>query len=102
MGHNDVQVFRDDEHKYLQWLQSHPRGYVLNTRRTQNPSYMVLHKASCTWIRDARQRSTPGEFTEGDYIKICADSVRPLAMWTGRNGRALGDPFSKRCKHCGA
>jgi len=100
MVDRSVQEFQDDEHAYLAWVQSHPNGYVLNTRRTRNPEYMVLHRTSCTWIRERRQRATPGEFTEGNYIKVCAAVVESLANWARKNGRQQGDPFSKRCGFC--
>jgi hypothetical protein len=34
--------FREDDIGYLDWLDAHPSGFVLNVRRNPDPNYVVL------------------------------------------------------------
>jgi hypothetical protein len=86
--HNDQELTR--------WLNEHPSGYVLHTRRDGNPSVVVLHRASCAMIRP-KQGLARGAATQRDYRKVCADEVSELEEWVGRRGRIS---FSRRCGRC--
>jgi hypothetical protein len=88
--------FSDDDEGYLDWVSAHPEGFVLNVRRVPDPSYVVLHRASCGSISGKQAR---GAFTERKYRKVCADSVAALSIAAQREGRTDGS-FSKRCGHC--
>lgn len=59
-----VTVFRHDDPGYLDWLATHPDGYVLNCHQRPVASYLVRHHASCTWIRPPRTKN----WTSTDYI----------------------------------
>lgn len=37
--------FLDDGAGYLDWLTTHPDGFVLNTYRNPTPGYLMLHHA---------------------------------------------------------
>jgi len=39
--------FKDNDQEYIDCLRQNSNGYVVNTRRTIDTEYMVLHKATC-------------------------------------------------------
>ncbi|MDT7688232.1 MAG: eukaryotic-like serine/threonine-protein kinase [Acidobacteriota bacterium] len=90
--------FIGNDEAYLRWLGEHLEGCVINTHRSVNPNYMVLHKATCGMIK-SKQGIPPGGFTERDYIKICSSSIEGLRAWTRQHGRPDGS-FSKSCNAC--
>ncbi len=57
-------TFLDDDAGYLNWLTTHPDGFVLNTYRNLTPAYLMLHHATCKWT-SARSNWTK------DYRKTC-------------------------------
>lgn len=84
---------------YLAWIHAHPHGFVVNRYSAgASTGYLVLHRASCGTIRTPRS-DEPGEFTERDYAKVCAESVEALRAYVRTMGRADGS-FSKVCKRC--
>lgn len=91
--------FDGNEEAYLTWLNEHPNGFVINTRRNRPPGYMVLHRASCRKISSYNRMARPGGFTSRLYIKICADTVNELRQWVSANGRRDGS-FSRECSQC--
>lgn len=96
----DVYVLSDDEQGYLKWLPSHPDGYVVNTRRELDPSYLILHRAQGRSIRRHRNiDANPGGLTERAYSKICANSLGQLKEHL-RKKTGKSEPFSKRCARC--
>jgi len=92
-----VKEFRGDDAGYLDWLATHPDGYVLNVRRNASPDYVVLHRASCGSI--SNRALAPGAYTERGYRKICADTAEGLRTAAAREGRPDGS-FSRRCGLC--
>jgi hypothetical protein len=67
---NGMQHFVDDDHGYLDWLDHHPDGFVINTLRTPSAAYLMLHRASCGTITGKPARGTT--FT-GEYAKVCGE-----------------------------
>lgn len=61
-----MQRFVDDDAGYLDWIDTHPEGFVLNTYRRPTPAYLMLHHAGC---RRLRVRSN---WTK-DYQKVCGE-----------------------------
>ena len=96
MDTNTIEFIGDDL-AYLQWLHKHPSGYVLNTERSKNPNYMVLHGAWCQYINGQGSSGKPGRFTERDYIKICSTNVQSLRGWVRDHGRPSGSFSSEEC-----
>jgi hypothetical protein len=88
-----------DEAPYMCWLETHPDGILVNTRRRPDPTYAVLHRSTCTTIRRATRGTAAAPFTGRGYIKICADSESELLAWARRLG---GNGFSRRCTLCKA
>jgi hypothetical protein len=91
-----IRHFVDDDRGYLAWLDAHPTGFVVNLRQGPKPNYVILHRADCSTINGTR--STGGVWTEGDYRKVCGDSVAELDGWAKD---ALGTTPSGcgRCLH---
>jgi len=94
-----AQEFIKNEDGYIKWIESHPNGFVINTEKSKNPSYMVLHRADCYHISTYNAMSKPGGFTTRQFIKICAMSKDDLREWVKVNGRQDGS-FSSECPNC--
>lgn len=92
-------LFDGNDLLYQAWLQSNPQGFVINARRRLTPSYMVLHRASCSSIRRYRAAASDGAFTERDYIKVCDLKIESLRGWVREHGRSDGS-FSNECGMC--
>lgn len=95
-----VETFDSDDTGYIDWLERHPDGYVVNTRQVIDPEYLVLHQSGCSSIRKyPKMEENPGGFTERRYRKICATSHSELKNYlvhlTGNSS-----PFSKVCVKC--
>lgn len=69
--------FVDDDQRYLDWVNQNPSGYVVNTQRNPNPSYLVLHLASCGFVSSHKIKN----YTTGEYIKLCSVDVGELESW---------------------
>ena len=93
-------IFDGDDEAYQQWIHQYPRGYVINVpRNLDDPSYMVLHLATCWMIRKYTERATPGAFTERGFLKVCSTNLDSLREWVRNSGRPSGS-FSKICATC--
>lgn len=73
-----VLEFRDDD-EYREWLRRNPDGFVINIRRSGNPTDARLHHADCSALlaqinRDVRLAD--------QYIKICGKTIDELHEWT--------------------
>jgi hypothetical protein len=90
-------VFDGSDDAYLDWLVSHPDGYVINARRSLTPSYMVLHSAQCNSISTTKR--IKGAYTERSYVKICSIELDVPRLWLRHHGRPDG-MFSKECSSC--
>jgi 5-methylcytosine-specific restriction enzyme A len=90
-------VFSSGDSPYHAWLNSNPTGKVVNSRRRCDPTYMVLHKATCRSITAPISTMGPEPFTGRGYIKICSTDESELLTWIRQNG---GTGFSNRCRIC--
>jgi len=88
-GSASVEVFVDADDAYLDWLGNHPHGFVLNCDRRPKPSYLVLHRARCGFLR-------PRGTLTGAYIKVCADGPREIEAWAREQTGASPEP----CRRC--
>ena len=81
--------FVDDDRGYLDWLDHHPDGFVINTERTPSAAYLMLHCAPCGTINGSPARGTT--FT-GDYIKLCGerDELEQFARHLGGHAQPCG------------
>lgn len=94
-----IAIFHDSDAEYTAWLLDHPGNYVVNTRNTYSPSYMVLHRGSCATVNPSASNSEPGAFTERDYIKLCSTDLGALERLVSALGRENGS-FSGECSKC--
>jgi hypothetical protein len=83
-----VERFQDRDAEYLNWVEEHRGGYVINTGRSGR-SITRLHRASC-WTITNRPPFT------GPYIKICSMSSAELDQWALSSSGTLPD----RCGTC--
>ena len=96
---SSAEIFDRNDLTYQSWLKANSDGYVLNSRRTIDPSYLVLHRASCHFIKRYTSVVKDGAFTERGYIKICSSNLSSLRNWVKKQGRSDGS-FSKECGYC--
>src|SRR5437764_42204 len=68
-----VEMFQDRDDDYLDWVETHRAGYVVNVVRGGR-GYARVHSAACHTII-----SRP-PFT-GEYIKICSTVLADLDQW---------------------
>ena len=94
-GKEDKEDKKDDEKRYLDWVARHPDGFVANMDRKGNfPQYPMVHAATHGLISSSKI----GNFTTGDYFKICSDSLEDLEAYARTHyGRKL--TFC-RARHC--
>lgn len=89
--------FSGDDAAYLQWLDSHPAGYVINIHKSYHSDGARLHHARCSTLR-----SWQGNLTD-PYVKRCADQLADLHIWATKTlgtrvtpcGRCNGGPASE-------
>jgi len=92
-----MEIFRNDEQGYFDWIAKHPDGFVLNSERKPVPRYLVLHTASCGHISGHTKNYARNASTGRNYIKICSESIQEIEVWTLSIGAAQ---FSAICKDC--
>lgn len=92
-----MEIFRDDEQGYLNWIATHRDGFVLNSRSNPSPAYLVLHKATCGHISGHTVNYAPNAFTGKDYIKVCSKKIEEIKAWAASIG---GRQFSGVCRDC--
>ena len=90
-------TFIENDKGYLNWLDEHREGFVINSHRISDPKYLVLHRARCSSI--SRPGVEPGAWTERGYIKICSEDINSLRAFVRENGRTDGT-FSNECSFC--
>jgi hypothetical protein len=90
-----VLVIKDDDRKYEEWLRAHPHGFVINTPRVPDKTYVKLHASECWTINGVPSRGA--KWTEGQYIKVCSESRSELEKWTKEK---FGIPLTDICKTC--
>ncbi|MCS3822653.1 hypothetical protein [Salinibacter ruber] len=75
-----VKVFDSGDEPYKKWLQNHPEGYVLNTRRSSDTTHVIFHRSGCSEITKIKTGEAGG-FTKRKNIKVCAEETDPLVQW---------------------
>jgi hypothetical protein len=84
-----MQRFVDDDRGYLDRLDRHPDGFVINTGRTPSAAYLMLHRASC-----GTNTGTParGNAFTGEYTKVCGqrDELEEFSRHLGGHAQPCG------------
>jgi hypothetical protein len=91
VGDWDVEIFKDDDAGFFTWMDEHPEGSFINTERTPNPNYLVLHLCGCGHFKGA-----PSVRWTKDYIKICSEQREQLDGWAEQS---VGGEVTL-CKSC--
>ena len=88
-----IEHFSDDEAAYLQWVQSHQYGYVVNLDKARiYPQYPMVHRASHKLISSPERTN----YTTNEYMKVCSTDLAALERWSQQEcGRVLN-----RCATC--
>ena len=88
-----VIVFDNDESEYLKWVTSNPDGFIVNIDRARTVrNYPMIHAASHGLVSSEKI----GNFTTGDYIKICSSDQDALERFSQS---MLGCALT-RCAQC--
>jgi hypothetical protein len=89
-----ILVFDNDETDYLAWVSAHKRdGYVMNIDRARSvKNYPMVHAADHGLVSSDKI----GNFTTGDYIKLCSTSLDALENFSESMLRSS----LTRCAHC--
>ena len=74
-----VQFVNDDD-GYIRWLRENPHGLVVNSNRVPVSNYLMLHRASCSWINSPNRTN----WTTTGFIKTCSTDVTALVEWARR------------------
>jgi hypothetical protein len=93
-----MEIFDTNDKKYFDWMLNNPDGFVVNTFRSNNVAYSLLHKSGCRYISDQKGKKN-GAFTERMYIKICSNSIKDLRGWFVTHHPKFTGQF-KECKTC--
>jgi len=94
-----VQVFDERDESFLEWMETHPDGLVLNTKRSPRHTYAVFHQAGCSHIQSTADSWQEDAFTGRDFIKVCSQKPESLKQWLRGNRPNAVDP-SQRCQDC--
>lgn len=94
-----VEVFDEQDEPFLDWMDAHGDGLLLNTKRSRGSTYAVFHRVGCSHIRSAADSWQENAFTGHDYIKVCAQRPAPLKRWL-RVHRPNALSSAKRCQDC--
>jgi hypothetical protein len=94
-----TETFDSGDEPFLHWMDSHPEGYVLNTKRSAASSDATFHRSGCRHISGLVSGQRPDAFTKHEYIKVCADTTGALVQWTREHRpNAVGEVTS--CQTC--
>ncbi len=69
-------IFQDDDDGFLDWVEAHPDGYIINADRNPKPSFLVLHNSPCRHID-----GTQGVERTKNFVKVCSDDRNELEEW---------------------
>jgi len=91
-----IELFRDDEAGFREWMTRHSSGYVVNADRALSDREATrLHRASCFTLEPG---SGGGELQTETYVKVRSWNPRELDEWAQGN---LGFGLRNlRCRHC--
>ncbi|WCD82966.1 HNH endonuclease [Pseudomonas sp. TUM22785] len=72
-----LELFKDREAEYLEWIESNPVSYVAEIDQAHSsPHYPLVHHASCESIVGEKIATT------GDNYKVCAARLEDLEQWS--------------------
>ena len=87
-----MEIFDDRENEYRAWLLNNSDGYVVNSRKRIDKSYLILHRSTCGSISSEKIQN----YTTTSYFKICSVRVGELEKWA----REMVNGTLKKCRLC--
>jgi len=93
-----AQIFDSGDRPFLQWMQAHPNGYVLNAAGGRGSRYLMLHRSGCHHISGYTTLQSEGAFTQNGYIKICSTALADIQDWISAHREASAT--FKPCATC--
>jgi hypothetical protein len=88
----DPVEFRNDDAGYINWINAHVDGFVVNTTPGHSRTYLKLHRASCKFV--SVLQSGYSTWTAGQYIKVCSNDRSTLESWARDE---VGGQLQDRC-----
>ena len=85
-----MDMFENDEEAYLNWVFSHPNGFVINTPKSGRGYPNMLHRATCIHITTAHKN-----YTTTIYKKACSMNRQELV----NSYKDAANGFAG-CRHC--
>ena len=90
--------FEHDDNEYFKWMDRNPSAFIVNTTKSNNTKYFVLHRSKCRQISPTARRDE-GAYTKGTYIKVASDDIAVLRSWFESNYSKFKGQFTE-CKTC--
>jgi hypothetical protein len=91
-----VEIFENDDAGYLEWIDRHSSGYVVNGPRPLGSGYLMLHEATCVHISVPASNYTDGSWTGHEFGKLCANRRADALAWL----QSELDRVPERCASC--
>lgn len=89
--------FEEDYSEFEKWCQSHPGSYCVNSGRTKESAYALLHNTQCGHLIGYQNDNMP---VGKQRIKICSDSYHDLFIWCLAERPKIKSGFHALCKTC--
>jgi hypothetical protein len=86
-------TYLDDDAGFIEWRDSHPRGFIVNHDRVPAARYLKVHHATCWTLEGALPRHG-GNWTTA-YAKRCDRDLDALRRWA----RSIGGEL-QACAFC--
>ena len=77
-----MRIVADDDAGSLASVERHQHGFVVNSTRTPEPRYLMLHRATCGSI--GAKPTVRKNWTTGQYLKVCSETRSALDQWARR------------------
>ena len=94
-----VEVFENEDDRYLAWLTMNPYGFVLDCSLSSDPNSR-LHRVSCRSIPTRPLNGKPEKWPwlwTGRHTKVCSLSKQALERWVMRDRRGRQPVLCQRC-----
>lgn len=98
-GVMEPEEFDSGDEPFLEWMERHPEGYVLNVKRKSSSGFAVFHDSQCSHISGVLSSHRSDAHTRHKKIKVCAEETEPLVEWLTEN-RPKGIGGADVCDDC--
>ena len=77
----ELKEFNSGDEPFLEWMENHPDGFVLNVKRKPSSAFAVFHDSQCSHISGVLSSHRSDAHTKHNKIKVCAEETEPLVDW---------------------